>query len=473
MCTIWGLYPKGRLITRLLWKPVATFINRPNWALEAKDGNKFCSSLESNSQAISSPPSPPHCIVALGITPDVWHTKCRKSGPISNAEILNLEANLDLLEQRGMTYKGRKRVVQKSVKSLFLPAPKVDLHLNALEHILDLQQKQVMHVVRKYPEYLVEGMGGTLSHFLESFSQGGHEPVAVQNMVIKHPQILGRVKQFESISSYFIERLQCSQAQVMAAFIKYPQLVGACLENQIKPKVLHFEGLGLSKAQILAILIAHPETMCSLVQQDVLLQIDKFHALGISEENVAKIIRGCPLLLFRNFESCILEKLDWLEMKMFFRKETALKALVNHPRIFPASLETWKSTCEFYLDSGMSRIELSHFMKRCPKLLSRKKEGMEEKFQFAKTVLKKGSLEVLRSVRYFTYSFENRILFRAALTGCAGKDITKPSFRDLLDPSDADFRKRFPEGEYEKFRARWNQMTKEEKLDRFQFKLYS
>lgn len=473
----WGLCPHRKLasfITRLAWKPADAYIDGSNWRCALGGaGSKFCYiAAAPNSEESSAAPKIPHCIMALGIPADFWLAKCNKLGTISIEDLSNLEVNLDLLERWGLTYKGRKRVVQKSVTSLFLPVEKLDLRLKSLEHILDFERKQVVQVVRKFPEYLAEGLGDRLSHFLQSFSEEGHPLPAVQNMVTKYPQILGKIHQFEAVVSFFTQHLKCSQAQVMAAFLRHPQLVESCIENQIKPKVVCFENLGLSRAQILSILMTFPETMCLPFEVDVAPQIDKFHDLGISEENVAKVIRGSPLLLFRNFAHCVLDKLDWLEKNLFFRRETALKALVKHPRIFPASLDTWQETCEFYVDSGMSKMELTHFMKRSPKLLARKPEGMKEKFHFAKTALKKGSLEILRSVRYFTYSFEDRILFRAALADRAGKDITQPSFRDLMDPSDADFQKRFPEGEVQTFRARWNQLTKEEKLDCFQFKLY-
>lgn len=413
----------------------------------------------------------PQCLEQLGITGAEWNGRCREWGIGTNPDLSGLEINLNGLERWGMTTRTRKMLVMKSVALSTQRFDSIQASLLWLQTQLDLEESEVVTVLHKFPRLLDLGLSDEHQRFLNRFLNNSHSMDNIKKMVLQYPMILGSLHKFGDLSRYF-EGLGYSKAHVMLGVMQHPKLVTASVDDTIQPKINFFGNIGLSSAQVLSVLTRHPQTFCKLLTEDVGPQFRKFLDLGLTTANVNKIIRGCPSLLFRNFEELVQDKIDWLESHLLFRRETALKALVRHPRIFPSTLDTWKDTCQFFTNSGMSSTELTHCMKRCPKLLGRKSEGLREKFEFARTVLKKEPLVILRQVRYFTYSFEDRILFRAALSEKFGKDITKPSFRDLMDPSDADFCERFGQSDVQAFRKKWAGFTKEEKMDTFNFKIY-
>ncbi|GMH45599.1 hypothetical protein BSKO_13556 [Bryopsis sp. KO-2023] len=408
-------------------------------------------------------PEIPECIRLLGVSREQWRERCKVWG--GGFDLGDVQENLELLEKWGLTSKGRKRVVLSSSAVLSDSKRALERKLEWLEEVLGLSRREVVKVVRTFPRYLQDSTYQRITNFLSDFSDENHYRDDVARMVVDTPKVLGLHRNFDELFGYCNRRFGYTKAQFMAGVMKHPPLLKCDIRGSIEPKLDYFEKeLRLTTAQILSILVTHPETFEVPVKEDIQPQIDNFFRIGLDWESARRVIGGAPLLLFRDFEETVERKIMWLEDRLNFRRYTAIQALVKHPRIFPSSLHTWEGTCDFFLWAGMNKIELRHFMRRCPKFLAHKPESLKAKYKFAREVLQRDWREILRSNRFFSYSLEDRIMFRTALMARKGKDITRPSFRDVFDPSNVTFGSRFRPGEVEAFSQTWQTMSFGEKL---------
>ncbi|GMH39805.1 hypothetical protein BSKO_07703 [Bryopsis sp. KO-2023] len=366
--------------------------------------------------------SSPH-LEKLGISAVEWREVW-----VRNGSTRNLEENLDLLKSWGMAAEGRRKVATSTPVLVDLPSKALEKKLRWLTENLAFGSKDVVQVVKGNPRFLQCSLDDDLEGFTKIFLKEGYTRGHIKRMALKHPQVLGRTKKLRAMLTYFENNAGINPKEMLQMIIKFPQIVGYSLENNLEPK------------------------------------IEGFKRLNMSQGEIAGVVKSAPELLASDFDSSINSKITWMQEKLMFKPWEALHILLRQPKVFMARLATWESNRQFFISLGFSSGKVASLLHKSPLLLSRGTDGLREKFSFAKEVLRKGTDDIIRCPDYFTYSFEDRILFRVVFLDCRGQDFTRWGLNSLVKMPKSDFEERFGKRDVQAFEKSWADLDRESKL---------
>lgn len=375
----------------------------------------------------------------------------------------NLKKNLNLLQEWGMSMQGLDELKEYR-KTAQLHSGVVARKLRWLVGWFGFTQQQAVKVVRGYPHVLGLALDDSVRTFMELFVRSGIARKEIGVMALSHPKVLGRAKKFDYLQSLLGEQLGLQEAELAIMVIKFPQiLLRDPVQTGIERMVQSFSDAGIDQQQLCLMCKKFPQLLLMSLEEDIQPTVGKFQALGLSKNDLRTVLTGAPSLLCKDFNRMVLGKLRFLEEDMRFERAHALKLLVKDPRKFRDDLRTWKETHAWLSSKGMSIKDAQEFAEKNMCIMSRKCNGLEEKYAFAVGVLGKGSEEILKCPRYFNASFEDVIMFRAALLHSQGVDCTKKALGYIV-ASNGIFARRCGRDKFEEFQKQWNGLERAQKL---------
>lgn len=335
-----------------------------------------------------------------------------------------LEMNLQVLEKWGMCVEGQRRAVVSSPSMVQFGADEIEKKLEWLSG-LGMDQEGVVKVINSCPRLLHSSLDNSLVPFVSLFLQEGCTRESIKRMIKRQPQVLSRLQKLNTLIDTFQRLLGMAKADVLNLVLKFPQILGYSLDNVVVPPV---------------------EMLLSL-------QIQKM--------DVAYVICTAPQVLTRNRKSGIMAKLEWLENELGLDEDAAFDVLLFRPRVFAADLSKWVENRRFWRDMGLSSHHVSTLLSKAPVLLVMGLKDLQEKFEFARDVLRKGHSDIAECPDYFTHSFTDRILFRVAFLDCRGEDFTRWSLSSLTKSSRASFELRYGRNELKNFWLKWKKIDRD------------
>ncbi|GMH45611.1 hypothetical protein BSKO_13568 [Bryopsis sp. KO-2023] len=380
----------------------------------------------------SCPPSLKAALDSVGVSPLVWKQKWsikeKRYGHLHTSQS-NLEHNLKLLEKWGMEMKDRKRTAL-STYTMVRSRPKIiEEKLEWIKNTLDLNEKEVMKIVRVYPNILQYSMGENVGPFLESFLAGGFSRQHVKAVVLKMPRMLGYGSKFRSMESFFVKKV------------------------------------GLEKADVLRFVMAFPNAFTYSLEQNMFPSIEKYFELGLTKSDILRFIREAPSLVAgRDYEKTIQCKIDWLMDDLGFDKERALNVLRLYPRTFFANLEVWRETFDYLTSLGnFAKPEAIQFLESNMVLLGLNVEGLKEKVAFAKQTLGKSVEDIVEFPQYLGTPFENVLCMRVAFLRHKGIRFQHMGLHEFCEKQTEVFFERFDETEFLDVIDKWKKLSRTEK----------
>lgn len=338
-----------------------------------------------------------------------------------------LEMNVKVLEKWGMCLEGQKKVVASTpVMVQFMP-DEIERKLDWLMG-LGMDKQDVVKVTKSHPRLLQRSLENSLMPFVSLFMREGCSRESVKRMIKRHPQVLGRMEKLKSMLAAFQGLLGMGRIDFLNLVVRFPQILGYSMDNVVVPT------------------------------------IEMLLSLQIPKADVVYIIYTAPQVLVRNREMDIMSKLGWLEQELGLDEDAALNVLLFQPRVFAADLSKWVKNREFWRAMGLSGNKISLLLSKTPVLLVRGQQDLQEKFEFARDVLRKGHDEIAECPEYFTHSFVDRILFRIAFLDCRGEDFTRWSLSSLTKSSVESFEHRYGRNEFRDFWGQWEKLDRDTKV---------
>lgn len=377
---------------------------------------------------------------SLEIAPETWTKKwgskeLAETGIQSHQKgmsrkMKNIEENLATLEEWGLDKEGQRKVALHTYSIARLTPEIFKKKLEWLVDEFDFEKQDAVKAVKVYPSYFQYGVVENVAPFLCLFKREGYPKPVIRKMIQKHPRILGHHAKYKYLVGVLNESLGMTESQVLGLIIKFPKIFSYSYENNVAP------------------------------------MLEKYQEVGLSKEEVKNLVEICPsIMVGRNFEKSISSKLDWLRDQVGLSAGEALTVLKTAPNTFFATLQCWQESAAYFTSFGLNKLELLEFFKQDYTLLGRKAEGLKEKADFARQVLKREKEEFLAYPHYFGVPFENALLLRVAFLRHKGMCVTSIPLNELcgLD-TEVFFGKYNGADEFLALRENWSVLPKEKKL---------
>lgn len=336
-------------------------------------------------QQLSPIPAPPVVAVA---SPEVnaSETALSKAG-IDFKELLkslqlrhrgNLKKNVTTLVEWGMGKSDVERVLKAKSNFTVLAPATVEKKLEFLIEKFDLDREGMMKVIRRYPAFLALSMEGNVQPHLNSFLSEATKS-DVKKMILRFPNIIGYGKKYGEMEKFFWETIGVSEQDFRRMVLRFPALLGYSMESNLKAK------------------------------------LDRFRSLGLNRAELVKVVTDCPSLLGRDFEKTIKSKIEWLKLSFGFQEREVVDELKRIPAKFICALSTWEDTHVFLKSMDMTYEEIQAMLHAHFKILSEKNFRLEERADFARSVLNKSNQEITSCPEYLTTSLHRVVLCRIGI----------------------------------------------------------
>lgn len=342
----------------------------------------------------------------------------------------NLETNLAILDEWGLSKDGQKKMVLQTFSMVRLRSQVVLAKLEWLVQEFGFTKADAAAVVAGYPSYLQYSIGKSIAPFLCLFKREGISNETIRKMIRKYPRILGQYGKYRRIAGLMEEHLDMPEVEVINLVASFPKIFTYSFERNILPMVHNYLGVGLTK------------------------------------EEVKNLMDVCPSFLAgRDFDKLITSKLAWLQGELGLTKDESLKVLKEHPMTFFATIECWQECGEFFVSIGIEKSDLKKFFECNYSLLGRREAGLREKFEFARSTLMKQKSEVLACPDFFAIPFENALLLRVAYLRQQNVDATSLEIPEYCGmDSQVFFAKHGNPDDFLGIREKWDACSKKEKL---------
>lgn len=400
--------------------------------------------------------------VSGGEQDEAWAARMKIPPPIENVR---------MLEKWTMTSHEISKVVKGSDAVHNLSAPQIEKKLMWLSTNWSFSEREVARIVQTFPPFLSRCVETEAAPALEFFIKSGYSKQDVRRMIGTSPWLLGLAQKVPSTMEFFRKAVDFSEKDIVKVLVKNPHILRFSIEENLKPKVDFFLGLGLSKPEVMNAIKDCPKVMRSSLGNCMEVNLAKFLALGLELSDIAVIVRRCPQLITRDFDKLILPKIEWLKNTLGLSDADALNYFKSKSANFLPNMETWQKTfvwfCQLLGDEGEA---VSH-LKKHPAFVSYKEEGLQEKVDFAQTTLQKDIKDVLNCPAYLLASFNSRILLRAAFLDSKAEKLSDIPLIELCKDR-RKFCKKHGDMEFYEAQRLWNKMSKDEKLESMKTHIY-
>ncbi|GMH45438.1 hypothetical protein BSKO_13395 [Bryopsis sp. KO-2023] len=374
----------------------------------------------------------------------------------------NLEANLKILERWGMPRDAQHRVKGQSTSLGTASGEILEAKLELLEKEVGIEKRQVAKVVEQFYSYLDRPSTRTVEPFLGLFRSGGIPEAEIKYLILKRPPILGFHAKLHEMSIFFQKELNIELKEFLQLVIKFPQLAGYHIDQNIRKKLDYFLEVGISREQFSQMVRKFPQIIGLSLQSNIKFKIDALAEEGVPKEKFTQTLVRAPQLLGRKFPT-ILDKLKGLQRDMDVSAEGAFTLLNRNMNAFQTSAPRWAEMQEALVSSGFSSGRAAKLLIRNSKLLKVSRTDLIEKIKFAKYFLGKNNTDLWRNTRYLTASYQDKIFFRAVFLASRGEDLTKVKLPALVK-SEASFFGPFDKTLVKNFRIKWGEMSQAERL---------
>lgn len=387
---------------------------------------------------------------------DAWLARVKVPPPIEN---------IRLLEKWKMNKNQISKVVKGSDAVHNLAAPVIEKKLMWLSTEWDFKESEVADIVQTFPPFLSTSVETNAAPGLDFFIRNGYSKADVRKMVRSAPWLLAVSPKLRTTIDFFKEILGFTEKDIVRVLVKNPHILRFTIEENLRPKVDFFLGLGLKKIEVMNLVKDCPKVMRSSLPNCMQVNLEKLQGLGLKQTDIAVIVRRCPQLITRDFDRIFLPKFEWLRGTLGLKDEKVTDYFKTKPTDFIANLETWKQAYLWFCGIlGDSDGQAAEFLQKNPTFISYKVDGLQEKLDFAMNNLQKSLEDVFACPTYLLVSFESRILLRAAYLDSKAEILSDVSLIELFNDR-RKFCQKYDVEEYNEAQRLWQKMSKDEKLE--------
>lgn len=351
-----------------------------------------------------------------------------------------------------------------SVKSNFLEVFELPDWLK----LLKFKDHEVLQLVLRHPCIPTLGPNDEVEYVIELFRKEGVSLMRLRQMIMREPLTLKRRKQLEEMLRFY-QDMGATRKECMKGLIQHPHMLRLSVDDVIRPRMQFLMDLGLSAIGGRRILRNFMNVLGFPINTSIASKLECFEKMGLPKESVLQMIERFPGILQKSVE----QRVDSL-LKLFASLEVNLSGndlgliFRKCPPILSSSVEhKIEPMLLFFRESGFSAEDIRTIATRHPSIFCLSLENqIKPKFDFAKDVLGKSPQDMARNSDLFTYSFEDRILWRIGMLQWAGKEYKSRSLGTLFGKSEKEFEGRFSAQEVADFKAKWNLLSGNEKLIR-------
>lgn len=328
---------------------------------------------------------------------------------------------------------------------------------------LDLNERQVVHILVRYPYVLRHSISRTLKPWMQKLRDEGATTKDLAKMVRRFPIVLGLSSKFEPLQAYFQENLAVSRDVFLKTILKNPRLLSISIAGKLRMAVDYFLKLGMTRPQLGSMIVFAPSTLALSLRKVIIPTIERMKSIGLTREHIVKVVRGMPSLARCDPDKTILVKLSWLHDCVGLNYTEALEFFVKYPQLFIVSIKTWEENRLLYRSWGMEDDEYKAGFKQYPASFSLATKTLMQKFEFAWNVLGREPEEIFQRLRYFGSSYEQAMLRNAAFLLVHDIDISNRSLHTISVSSLKILAQGIAEPRIEAFESRWTKLNLQDK----------
>ncbi|GMH39653.1 hypothetical protein BSKO_07551 [Bryopsis sp. KO-2023] len=262
----------------------------------------------------------------------------------------------------------------------------------------------------------------------------------------------------------FLEEPGCSKALVKKMILRHPLILR--YPDRFEPRFRFLEStIGVSRGEMLKIILTQPQILGLSLPLNMEKKIRQLFEYGLSKQDIKQLVMKYPVILCRDIQQHMFDKVDWMCEELGFEKEEGIHMFVKQPMYLISSLEVIRATHSWFM-SLESDIDPDIFRKNFT-ILCLRQENVEKKFNFAKTVLKKPTEEILSCASYFTLSLEDRIMFRTWFLQSIGRDVSSMALVTAFIFSNARFFEKYAKDGIVSQKAYWDGLDLQQKYSVF------
>ncbi|CAM6102006.1 unnamed protein product [Calypogeia fissa] len=387
----------------------------------------------------------------------------------------SLAHNVDYLVGLGVAHKDVGKMVIKFPQILGRHVEKeLQNSVTVLEN-LGVHIKDVKKLVVRYPILLTENASDKLDPVVTYLEQLGVQKKHIGTLLLRRPLLLDSdvERDLAPIGNY-LKTLNASADDIEKILMSFPQLFSYSVEQDFRPTVHFLESLGVDSGLIGKLFRRHPQLLKN--RHSFELKLEFLLSLGLEQNDLGKVIYNAPQLLGLSVADNLQPTIKFLEsigitgssllkilklkpmvlaysiegklksnIKFFenlqIKEEALAKLVTRHPQLLTLSVEkNLEPTVSYLVNLGFTRDEITAMVKKLPSLLGFRVETvLAPKYAYLVDVMKRSRADVVQFPHYFSYSLQNRIIFRHQFLGQLCETL---SLNTLYGCSDAVFERK-------------------------------
>lgn len=301
-----------------------------------------------------------------------------------------------------------------------------------------LSNSEIRKILFKLPKVCEFDMEGDMSRLLADLSKAGIDDVTYRSMVVNCPGLLG-----------------CNLEKNMVEFVLLLGKYDIPAESSFR-------------------LLKNRPQFGTYNMEKVELMLNWLGSMGVPAQLFESVLKRSPELFAVNAIEKAELKIKWMEENLRMEREIVVdRVLVKAPAVFAKiTINILKTRLKNFKDMGLSDDDCRTMVLRLPSVFTRRSGSLIHKIKFAREVLGKSISSIASYPMYLTCAMSNRILFRAALLDYKNENYKAKKLRAYVSYDDYRFFRPIAHSEISEFRAWWEPLTDQEKLDAFKYKLY-
>ena len=332
-------------------------------------------------------------------------------------------------------------------------------------------QRHKYKVVTKAPEVLRRKPEGTVQDTVATLEQVGMPTKYVLDASFRFPSLLNVPPSVIFYVSAYLSSTEVGfkPRDLGTLYRRNPWLLHPRTVENLRPIVqLLKEGLNIQRVHV--VLRGYPQVVLRSVQEDLQPRIVLLQSLGIPLHQIGCMVEAFPLLLSLPIEEQMLPVLYYFQAELGFTRHELWMMLRSFPAVLDLSSEEDIQPVVAFLRDEVGLQDLKSFIKRLPPVLGYPVDWELRKKWALFQELGMDAKDLAEFPGFFSYSLHDRIIPRLHFMRQCGKEVDDIVLvKVALTGGDAVFAKEFlgvAPVEYEDFLIDYKERTKKERAER-------
>lgn len=329
---------------------------------------------------------------------------------------------------------------------------------------LGLTRREALTVIQNSPTVRTLDTRIDIQESIEEFMRHGFTKENLKRMLKREALVLVRAERLDPLWDFF-KSYEMTEEMFVRKVVQQPMILKYSVENVLKPGVQFFLDSGMTHVGIQKILTKRPTMLVLSVKDNLEPTVRYYENLGLTRADVMRMVSIFPAIVQYSVQSNTQRTVDVLKENGFSSRDVAM-VFRKFPGVMSYSIESKVLPLIYFVrEVGGSEVHVKNLLTTQPNIvgLSLNKQ-IKLKFWIASDVLKRPLDEIFGGCRYFTYSLEDRILFRLGFYLRHELQIQNRTLSYLFNLSEKLFEDAHGPVNVEEFREEWVLLTREQKL---------